>query len=653
MWKKDANLLLITWTRNLRLNMSNVAEILHNYWGYPSLKPSQQKIVDSVLAGKDTCAFLPTGGGKSLCFQVPALAMDGICIVISPLIALMQDQVSNLQQRGIKALLLQGGMKYKEVLQTLDNCQYGNYKFLYLSPERLQQEVVQERIKQMNVSLIAVDEAHCISQWGHDFRPSYRLISTIRALQPKANCIALTATATEKVQQDIIEVLKLKEPSIIKLSFKRENIGIKVQFTNDKRFELIQILKNLKGSGIVYVRNRALTKELASFLCQSGIPSAAYNGGMPKDIRKKVLEEWLNNSSKVVVATNAFGMGIDKADVRKVVHFNLAENIENYFQEIGRCGRDGKESEAIILYNESDILKLTKQFVDVIPNLEEVKHIYRKLTTFFSISYGEGEGESFDFNFFEFCQRFQLNTQKVYSCLEILDRMSILVLSKNYQQQSQFQFIVGHKELLHFSKTHFGMEKTIQSLLRTYGGIFDHPTQIDISLLQRKTEKSKEKINYDLQFLDQQGIAKVNIKEQDLSIQFLVPKENERTINPLGKDIIAYKKGKEKQVQAVIDFLKNTTTCRSVQLMEYFNEKEAQKCGKCSICLGLENSSYTPTQHSKDCLAFIVEELNEGNYSAKELIEKSRFTREEIVTNLRRLLEAKKIKLNPNNTYSS
>ncbi len=632
--------------------MTNVQEVLDKYWGYPSLKPSQQEIVDSVLAGKDTCAFLPTGGGKSLCFQVPALVKEGICIVISPLIALMQDQVSNLQQRGIKALLLQGGMKHKEVLQLLDNCQYGKYKFLYLSPERLQQDVVQERIKQMNVSLIAVDEAHCISQWGHDFRPSYRLISSIRELQPKATCIALTATATEKVQQDIIEVLQLRAPSIIKLSFKRENIAIKVQFTNDKRFQLLQLFKNLEGSGIVYVRNRALTKELALFLTQSGIPASSYNGGMPKDTRKKVLEEWLENKSKVVVATNAFGMGIDKADVRKVVHFNLAENIENYFQEIGRCGRDGKASEATILYNESDIIKLKTQFIEVIPSLDEVKHIYRKLTTYFSVAYGEGEGESFDFNFFEFCQRFQLATQKVYSCLEILDRMSILVLSKNYQQQSQFQFVVDHKALLHFCQTNVEIEETIQNLLRTYGGIFDHPTQIDIGLLQRKTNKTKDKITAELKFLHSQGIAELALKEQDLTIQFLVPKENDRTINPIGKEIVAYKEGKIEQVQAVIDFLKNTTKCRSVQLMEYFNEKGAEKCGKCSVCLGEESLDYAPTQHNEECITYLVEELNEACYTAKELIEKSVYTREEIVTNLRRLLEARKIKLNPNNTYT-
>lgn len=633
--------------------MNKVEEVLQKYWGYPSLKPSQQEIVASVLGGKDTCAFLPTGGGKSLCFQVPALVMDGICIVISPLIALMQDQVNNLQQRGIKALLLQGGMSYKEVLQTLDNCQYGDYKFLYLSPERLQQEVVQERIKLMKVSLIAVDEAHCISQWGHDFRPSYRLISGIRKLQPSATCIALTATATEKVQQDIIEVLNLKSPSVIKLSFKRDNIAIRIQFTNDKRFQLIQFFKNLKGSGIVYVRSRALTKELALFLSQSGIPSAAYNGGMPKDSRKKILEEWLTNKTKIVVATNAFGMGIDKADVRKVVHFNLAENIENYFQEVGRCGRDGDASEAITLYNESDISRLKSQFIEVIPSIDEVKHIYRKLTTFFFIAYGEGENETFDFNFSEFCLRFELHTQKVYSCLEILDRMSVLVLSKNYQQQSQLQFIVGHHQLLHFSKTHEYLDETIQIILRTYGGVFDHPTQIDLALLQRKTGKQKETLTKELQFLNQHNIASVSLKEQDLSIQFLVPKENDRTINPLAKEILAYKDGKEKQVQAVINFLKNTLTCRSVQLMEYFNEMGATKCGKCSVCLGLEKSSYVPTLSSDKCLHFLSKELSEGNYAAKELVEKGSFSREEIVANLRRLLEAKKIKLNPNNTYST
>lgn len=632
--------------------MTNAQEILQKYWGYPSLKPAQEKIVASVLECKDTCAFLPTGGGKSLCFQVPALLKEGICIVISPLIALMQDQVASLKKRGIKALLLQGGMKFNEVNQILDNAQYGKYKFLYLSPERLQQELVQERIKNMQVSIIAVDEAHCISQWGHDFRPSYREISFLRELQPTATCIALTATATDEVQKDIIEILKLREPNIIKLSFKRDNIAIRVAHTHDKRSVLLKELKDFEGSGIVYVRNRALTKELAQFLTQNKIPSEAYNGGMPKDTRKKILENWLSNHSKVVVATNAFGMGIDKADVRKVIHFSIPENIENYFQEVGRCGRDGKASEALLIYNESDILKLNKQFLEIIPSVDEVKLIYRKLTSYFHIAYGEGQEKSYDFNFYEFCQKYGFNTLKVYSCLELLDRFGVIQLSKNYQQNSEVQFVATHHQILNFCKTNTNLDTIIQALLRNYGGIFDHPIKIDVSLLASKTNSPKVTVLNQLKALEKHQIAMVRVSENDLSIQFLVPKENERTINPLAKQIEAYKKGKQRQIEAVIGYIRNNNVCRSVQLMQYFNEANAEECGQCSVCTKEEIANYSPTFDSSECVDFIISQLKQANLTAKELIEEGNFSRDEIVANLRRLLESKKIKLNINNTYS-
>lgn len=625
-------------------------EVLQHYWGYDDFRSPQNLVIDAVLQDQDVCAFIPTGGGKSLCFQIPALCREGVCIVVSPLIALMQDQVNALKAKQIKAEVLQGGMSYREVEIILDNCTFGNIKFLYLSPERLQQELVRERIKQMKVCLLAIDEAHCVSQWGHDFRPAFKEIVSIRELfNSSVNCIALTATATPLVQKEIIDLLGLISPKVIQVSVARKNIAIKVRETQDKRNEVLHFLKDLNGAGIIYVRNRKSTTDLASFFSSRGIESEAYHGGMPNEKRKEVLKKWLAEKTKVVVATNAFGMGIDKPNVRKVVHFHLPESLESYSQEIGRCGRDGKYAEALCVYNESDIIRLKRQFVDVIPETEQVKEIYKKINAYFGIAYGEGKDEFFDFNFFNFCKKYNFNTQLAFNGLELLDRLSVLSLKKNYQKKTEIKVIISSSRMIAFLEQNERYFEMMQNILRIYSGVFDYSVQIDLELIAHRSHLSKKNIMVLLDELNQQKIIQANIVQQDLSITFLVPKENDRTINPLAKEIKAYKQGKLKQAEAVVEFLKNETKCRNLQITNYFGERNTNNCGMCSVCLKEQNTKIVNI--NKLCTS-ILAELQQKDASVNKLQKNLYIDKEELIKALRLLLDQKKIQLTNINTYT-
>lgn len=630
--------------------MKKPLQILEKYWGYTSFRDPQESLIHHVLNGENVCGFLPTGGGKSICFQVPALCREGICIVISPLIALMQDQVDNLKKRGISATYLKGGMNYKEVSRILDNCIYGKLKFLYLSPERLQQEIVQERIKQMDVNLFAIDEAHCISQWGHDFRPAYRKLQVLQDLKPKTNTIALTATATKDVQKDIVELLQLTNPKIIKKSFKRENIAIKVKFSHDKRYELLHRLQRQKNTSIVYVRSRATTKDLSSYLNQHAVSALAYNAGMDHKDREKVLKKWLNEDIQVVVATNAFGMGIDKANVRQIIHFHLPESLESYFQEVGRCGRDGLASEASIIYNQSDFKRLKQQFIDVIPELNEVVKIFNKLTSFFKIAYGEGENRTYDFDLFSFSKRYDFNIHLVYQTLELLERLSILTLNKTSHRQTSIQFICNQKQIFHFLDNHPMHANAVQTILRTYGGIFDNLVNIDFNLISHIANTSKEDLLNTLQLLQKQKFIKADFYIHDLSITFLVPKENDKSILLHAKYIKKYKQFKYEKAKAVVDFTRNSAVCRSKQLMHYFGEKDSENCHICSVCID-EEKEPTKDVNFKEVSKFILAKLAKQEYNTRSLIEFENFTENEIIQTLRKLLSIEKIKLTLKNTY--
>jgi ATP-dependent DNA helicase RecQ len=628
-------------------------DILKTYWGYEEFKPSQKLAVDSILGQKDTCVFLPTGGGKSICFQVPALVEPGICIVVSPLVALMQDQVENLKSRGIKAQLLKSGMSHVEVDQRLDNCIYGNYKFLYLSPERLQQELVRERIRKMNVNFIAVDEAHCISQWGHDFRPAYREIHLLKELQPGIPVIALTATATGQVKQDIITELELKNPVIILESFQRPNIDLLTDFTADKMNALYSQLNIAKENSIVYVRNRSACIELSDFLNKKGLRSTYFHGGISQTDKQKKLANWLKEDYPIMIATNAFGMGIDKANVRQVIHYHLPESLESYYQEAGRAGRDGKPARAVVLFNESDKQRLKNQFIKTIPSFEAIKNVYKALMSNFRIAYGEGENEIFDFNFYEFCSHYKLHTVLTYNTLNLLDRLSVISLDKSFQKKTKLRFLVTSKAVLDFIDSHTQFSLLIRTILRTYGGVFDNELTLNTQLIKKKTGYNDKEVYDQLEALKKHGILSAEFIKQDLSITFILPREDKYTLNPLRKYVNDYQNNKLQKAETVLLYVEEKTLCLQSFILKYFNEKELRPCGKCSICLA-DQARRNPQLFSKyqDLNHSILEELKRSNLSSKELSLKIECPKEALLESLQQLLESRKITLQSNNTYS-
>lgn len=597
--------------------MTRAEHILKEFWGFPSFKPSQEAVITAVLDKDDTLALMPTGGGKSLCFQIPALVNEGICIVVSPLIALMQDQVTVLKSKGIKAMALTSGMPYKELDAALDNCIYGNYKFLYLSPERLQQDLVQQRIKGMNVNLIAVDEAHCISQWGHDFRPAYLNVSLLRQLHPTIPTLALTATATPKVVEDIIEQLDLFQPIIVKQSFKRSNISFNVAKVEDKYGTLLAQFQKHNGSAIVYLRSRKATVEVSNFLNSKNFKATFYHGGISGEEKNKRLKLWLSNEIPIMVATSAFGMGIDKPDVGMVIHFNFPENIESYYQEAGRAGRHGKLSEALLLYNDSDKVLLSDMFLKNLPTVDGVKFIYGKLNSYFSVAYGEGELENFSFNFYQFCQTYQLNTLLTYQILQTLDRLSVITLTERYANKSEVQFLINNKALLYFLDNNPKYESLIKGILRTYGGVFEMPVPINIAQLEKKVGLSETLIVELLEELKIREVIVFEFAKHDASITFLKPREDNHTINPLIPYIQQQNAHKRSQIQAFLDYVENNTVCRSVQLLRYFGEGVTEPCGICSVCLKRQRRIEKPNFKTLKQAIFVA--LKDGEKTAQEL----------------------------------
>ena len=534
--------------------MEHPIKILERYWKFTNFRPQQEAIINSVIAGEDTFILLPTGGGKSLCFQIPALVKKGICIVVSPLIALMKDQVLTLSNKGIKAMAITSGISYNELDILLDNCIYGNYKFLYLSPERLQQELVQDRIRQMSVNLIAIDEAHCISQWGSDFRPSYKNITLLRELQPTVNVVALTASAKPEVVKDIIVELDFIDPKIFKQSFFRPNLSYMVFHTNDKYYRLEAILKKHTASSIIYVRNRKSTLDLSAFLNSKKITATYYHGGLSNIEKDKNMAAWLHNQKQVMVATNAFGMGIDKPDVKTVIHINLPESIESYFQEAGRAGRNGDKAFAVILKNDSDKTHIKNQFLSILPTVILVKQVYRKLCNYFQISYGEGEYLTFDFDFNTFCKTYKFNAITCYNALLILDRNSIITLSKQFKNKVTVQFIISNKSLFNYLETHQDFSIVVKSILRLYGGIFDHVTNIDINKVAEKASVYENKLTHILQELENDGIITLNLAKTDAQVTFIEPREDDKTINRIAKTIEQQNKLKQQQVKSMLDY---------------------------------------------------------------------------------------------------
>ncbi|PKB44084.1 ATP-dependent DNA helicase RecQ [Cellulophaga sp. RHA19] len=624
-------------------------DILQQYWGYASFRGSQEKIITTVLEQKDVLALLPTGGGKSVCYQVPALLQEGICIVVSPLIALIEDQVNSLKEKGIKALALTGGISFEEVNNLLDNCVFGNYKFLYLSPERLQQDLVKERLLQMNVNLIAIDEAHCISQWGNDFRPAYQNCSVLRDIFPIVPVIALTATATKKVASDIVENLQFRDSLIIKDSFSRDNITYKVIWTEDKLYQLKQLCKDSNNSAIVYVRTRRLAEQISNYLNTNGFSTTFFHGGVPKKDKKTLLTNWLKNKTKIIVATNAFGMGIDKPDVRLVVHYQIPDSIENYYQEAGRAGRDQQESSAVLILNKEDENQVKQQFLSVLPDVKFLKLLYNKLNNYFQISYGEDTQETFQLNFNNFCNTYKLKGMLTYNALKVLDQHSVLTLTENYNKQATVQFTATKPTLNQYLSTHHKLVPIIQTLLRTYGGIFEFPIKINTALLSNKINIDENTILQALEKLQKDEIINYTAQNSDLEITFLVPREDDQTINSFSKKVKELQQVKVNNIEAILQYINNDSICRNVQLLAYFGEKK-KRCGKCDVCLSKgpsTNSSIIDLVSTE-----IITKLKSTNLSSRELIQLLPYKQEVVLETLQSLLEDQKIDINTQNKYT-
>ena len=624
--------------------MAHPLNILEQYWNHTSFRPLQEEIINSVLENNDTFALLPTGGGKSVCFQIPALIKDGICIVVSPLVALMKDQVNSLKEKGIKAMAITSGIKYSELDTLLDNCIYGNYKFLYLSPERLQQELVQDRIKQMPVNLIAVDEAHCISQWGSDFRPAYKNIQLLRQLQPSVNVVALTASAKPEVVKDIIEELDFIQPKVFKQSFLRSNLAYMVFHENDKYYRLETSLKKYKEPSIIYVRNRKLTLEISSFLKSKNISATYYHGGLSNSEKDNNMTVWLQNKIQVMVATSAFGMGIDKPDVKTVFHLNLPESIESYFQEAGRVGRNGDKAFAIILKNNSDEALVRNQFLSVLPTVDFVKQVYKKLCNYFQIPYGEGAYNTFNFDFNTFCKTYKFSPILTYNALLLLDRNSVITLSKQFKNKVTVQFTI-----FNYLDTHQDIAIIIKSILRIYGGVFDQLSKIDIAKIAEKASTTENKVIKALQLLENDDIIVLNLAKTDAQITFIEPREDEKTINRIAYIIEQQNELKIEQVKAMVAYVENDTVCKSIQLLSYFGEENNKPCGICSVCVNTKKKK-APTDNNS-IKKMVIELLETGDKSSREMISLLNCSEIDLKSVLKLLLEHEVIKTTTTNTY--
>lgn len=565
--------------------MFPVHNILEHYWGYKNFRPLQEDIITSVLNGNDTLALLPTGGGKSICFQVPAMSKEGICIVISPLIALMKDQVENLVKKGIKAIAITSAMHKKEIDIALDNCVHGAIKFLYLSPERLETEIVKVRLQRMKVNLIAVDESHCISQWGYDFRPGYLKIAALKELLPGVPVLALTATATAEVVNDIQQKLQFKKNNVLQKSFERKNLSYVVVQEDDKLARLVKIATSLRGVGVVYVRNRRKTQEIAGYLRSNKIDADFYHAGLDAQTRDKKQNSWMQNKTRVIVCTNAFGMGIDKPDVRFVVHIDLPDSLEAYFQEAGRAGRDEQKAYAILLYNQSDKIELERNITTNFPTMEEIKQTYQALANFYQLPSGSGAGVTFNLDIVALCDRYKLNALAVYNSLKFLEKEGYLSTTEAVFQPSRIKIELNREDLYKFQIASPAFDNFIKLLLRSYSGLFDNFAKINEFDLAKKAGTTRDEIVKKLNYLNQQNVI-IYAPQTELP-QLTLEQERVDVKNlTLSKENFAFLKQRAiERMEAVIHYAGSTHKCRSQLLLAYFGETNTKRCNQCDVCL--------------------------------------------------------------------
>lgn len=565
--------------------MPVIHEILEKYWGYRSFRPSQEEIINSVLNGTDALALLPTGGGKSICFQVPGLARDGICVVVSPLIALMKDQVENLTKKGIKAIAITSAMHKREIDIALDNCVHGNVKFLYLSPERLETEIVKVRLQKMNVNLIAIDESHCISQWGYDFRPSYLKIELLRELLPKVPFLALTATATKEVVVDIQEKLRFKKKNVIQQSFERKNIAYILLNEEDKLARLLKIAQKVSGSGIVYVRNRKKTQDIANYLRSNKISADFYHAGLDSKTRDIKQSEWVNNKTRVIVCTNAFGMGIDKPDVRFVVHIDLPDSLEAYFQEAGRAGRDEQKAFAILLYNNGDKIELNRNVENSFPEMDAIRQTYQALANYYQIPSGSGLGTTFSFDISAFCDNYKLQAITVFNSLKFIEREGYILLSDAFFQAARLKLEISRDDLYKFQISNPAFDVFIKLLLRNYAGLFDNFEKINEYDLAKKLNLKQTEVIKKLNLLHQQKIITYSPQTELPQLTFTMPRVDTKDLSLSKENFSSLKKRAIERMDAVLNYTESTHKCRSQLLLAYFGEIETSSCGQCDICL--------------------------------------------------------------------
>lgn len=628
--------------------MLTALEILQKYWQHDQFRPLQAEIIDTVLSGQDTFAILPTGGGKSICYQVPAMLSKGICLVISPLVALMKDQVANLQEKGIKAIALTGGIPQDELINLLDNCQYGNYKFLYLSPERLQSDWVFDRIKNLDVNLIAIDEAHCVSQWGYDFRPSYLNISVLKDFFPKVPFIALTATATSRVKKDIVAELGLKEPKVFQQSFARKNLAYMVFETQDKLFKIQQILKKNPQPSIIYVRNRKACIEIANQLQSLGFAATYYHGGLRSKEKEKNMALLMQETAQVIVATNAFGMGIDKPNVKTVIHIQLPDTIENYYQEAGRVGRNGDKAFAVLLTSPNDQSQAQQQFLNNLPDTVFLKHVYKKINAYYQIPYNEGMDRKEVFNLNHFCQKYNLPVLKTYNGLQFLDRQGILTLSQEYSEKNSLQFLIPSRELIQYTNQNPVDELIVLTILRTYPGIYENKIAFNSALIAKKSKQSEQQVEKVLAKLKDKKIIDYQWVGSDSTLVFNQIREDDLTINRVSKYLESQNKLKKEQLEAVLDYVKDENKCRSILILNYFEEKSTTNCGICSYCIAQKSKPQNHTNASMQVLAVLEKEA----LHSRELQFRLKINADTLIFVLQELLEKEKIVVNSNNTYS-
>ena len=625
--------------------MNKYQEILKQYWGYDSFRDLQEEIITSIGEGKDTLGLMPTGGGKSITFQVPALAQEGICIVITPLIALMKDQVQNLRKREIKALAIYSGMTRQEILTALENCIFGNYKFLYISPERLDTEIFRTKLRSMKVSMITVDESHCISQWGYDFRPAYLKIAEIRELLPEVPVLALTATATPEVVTDIQARLKFREGNVFRMSFERKNLAYIVRKTDNKTKELLYILQRISGSAIIYVRNRRRTKEITELLMNEGITADFYHAGLDnavKDLRQK---RWQSGEVRVMVATNAFGMGIDKPDVRIVLHLDLPDSPEAYFQEAGRAGRDGEKAYAVILYSKSDKTTLHKRVVDTFPDKEYILNVYEHLQYYYQMAMGDGFQCIREFNLEEFCRKFKYFPVPVDSTLKILTQAGYLEYTDEQDNSSRILFTIRRDELYKLREMGKEAEALIQSILRSYTGVFTDYAYISEESLAVRTGLTRQQIYNILVTLTKRRIVDYIPRKKTPYIIYTRERLELRFLHIPASVYEERKARYEARIKAMEEYVTTENICRSRMLLRYFGEKNEHNCGQCDVCLSKRATDNLSEKSYEEVKRQILDLLSHSPLTPAETADQIKAEKEDIGQVIRYLLDEGELKM--------